>query len=99
MPNFRTLFLREQCITKKLYLIDLVCHGVASPYMWRDYLRYLEGKYKKRIISVNFRDKSFGWHSHRESFCFNDGYTIYPYFPFIKTVCCVPHVVFVLLPV
>lgn len=52
-----------------LYLIDIVCHGVPSPYVWRDYLTYLEKKYNDSIISVNFRDKeSFGWRDHQESY-------------------------------
>ena len=25
-----------------LYLLDIVCHGVPSPYIWRDYLDYIE---------------------------------------------------------
>ena len=61
---------------EKLYLIDIVCHGVPGPYIWRDYLDYLERKEGKIITSVNFRDKSrFGWSNHRESFQFNNTYT------------------------
>ncbi|WP_455667554.1 Coenzyme F420 hydrogenase/dehydrogenase, beta subunit C-terminal domain [Phocaeicola sp.] len=60
-------------LREKLYVIDIVCHGVPSPYIWRDYLDYLEKKEGKRIVSVNFRDKSrFGWKAHRESFLFDD---------------------------
>lgn len=55
-----------------LFLIDIVCHGVPSPYIWRDYLRYLERKNGSIITSVSFRDKKkFGWAAHRESFCFD----------------------------
>ena len=56
-----------------LYLIDLICHGVPGPFVWRDYLRYLERKENLPLTSVNFRDKSkSGWHSHVESFRFAD---------------------------
>ena len=61
--------------TKKLFLIDLVCHGVPSPQMWNDYLEYLERKNNAKITKVNFRDKKFGWASHKESFQFNNTYT------------------------
>jgi coenzyme F420-reducing hydrogenase beta subunit len=61
--------------TSSLYLCDLVCHGVPSPFFWRDYLNYIERKYKKTIIKVDFRDKKFGWKSHQESFTFSDTYT------------------------
>lgn len=56
-----------------LYLVDIVCHGVPSPFIWRDYLQYIENKYGKRVISLSFRDKSeLGWAAHRESFTFDD---------------------------
>ena len=58
-------------LRKNLYLVDVVCHGVPGPFMWRDYLEYLEKKYKREIIAVNFRDKQqFGWRAHKESFLF-----------------------------
>jgi coenzyme F420-reducing hydrogenase beta subunit len=30
--------------TGNLYLCDLVCHGVPSPFFWRDYISYIEKK-------------------------------------------------------
>lgn len=61
-------------LREKLILVDIVCHGVPAPYIWRDYLTYLEQKYKQPIIEVNFRDKSrVGWKGHLESFIFQDG--------------------------
>ena len=53
--------------TKLLYTVDLVCHGVMPPSLWRDYLDYIKRKYGA-ITSANFRDKSFGWEVHDESF-------------------------------
>ena len=61
-------------LREKLILVDIVCHGVPAPYIWRDYLTYLEKKYKQPIVEVNFRDKSrVGWNGHIESFVFQDG--------------------------
>ncbi len=58
----------------KLILIDLVCHGVPAPYIWRDYLAYLEKKQGDVITWVDFRDKSqFGWSAHKETFKFKMG--------------------------
>ena len=58
---------------EKLFVIDLVCHGVPAPYIWRDYLNYIEQKKHKEVTSVNFRDKSrCGWADHKESFTFSD---------------------------
>ena len=56
-------------LRENLILVDIVCHGVPGPYMWRDYIAYLERKYNDIIISVNFRDKNkYGWKAHKESF-------------------------------
>ena len=57
-----------------LYLVDIVCHGVPSPYLWRDYIAYLEKKQGDTICWVNFRDKQeFGWAAHRETFKYING--------------------------
>lgn len=54
-----------------LYLVDIVCHGVPGPYLWRDYLAYLEKKLGNKICWVNFRDKQeYGWAAHHETFKF-----------------------------
>ena len=61
-------------LRENLVLVDIVCHGVPGPYIWQDYLDYLEKKYKSKIVTVNFRDKSrIGWSGHIESFVFQDG--------------------------
>lgn len=61
-------------LRENLVLVDIVCHGVPSPYIWRDYLAYVEKKYKSKIVTVNFRDKSrIGWSGHIESYVFNNG--------------------------
>lgn len=56
-----------------LYVVDIVCHGVPGPYIWRDYLAYIEKKQGNKVLAVNFRDKSrLGWAAHKESFNFCD---------------------------
>ena len=60
-------------LRKNLILVDIVCHGVPSPYIWRDYLAYIEKKYKSKVVKVDFRDKSrIGWAGHIESFVFEN---------------------------
>lgn len=54
-----------------LFLVDIICHGVASPGVWHEYLNYIERRHGGRIVSVQFRDKKrFGWAAHRETFTF-----------------------------
>ena len=61
-------------LRENLVLVDIVCHGVPSPYIWRDYLSYIEKKYKNKVVKVDFRDKSrMGWSGHIESFVFDNG--------------------------
>ena len=42
-----------------LFLVDLVCHGVASPMAWRQYLSDMQFG---RIESIRFRNKTYGYH-------------------------------------
>lgn len=61
-------------LRENLFLVDIVCHGVPGPYVWRDYLSFLEKKYKSPIIQVNFRNKiKFGWAAHFETYTFSNG--------------------------
>ncbi len=54
-----------------LVTVDIVCHGVPSPYIWRDYLKWIEKRQKGTANTVNFRDKQFGWAANKESFIIN----------------------------
>lgn len=61
-------------LRENLFLVDIVCHGVPSPYIWRDYIAYLEKKQGSPIVWVNFRDKQkYGWAAHHETFKFKWG--------------------------
>ncbi len=54
--------------TEKLYTCDIVCHGVPSPKVWRDNVKYMEKKLGGKLDAVSFRDKIFGWAPHIESY-------------------------------
>ena len=77
-------------LRENLYLVDIVCHGVPGPFIWRDYLAYLERKHGDKVCWVNFRDKQlYGWTAHHESFKFVNGggkmtftYTFYKHIMF-----------------
>lgn len=59
---------------KNLYCVDIICHAVPSPKIWRDYISYLEIKNNSKIARACFRDKRFGWHGAKESFLFENGH-------------------------
>lgn len=48
---------------KAAILVDLICHGVPSQYLWRKYLQEVEEKYKISTNPyVNFRSAQGKWH-------------------------------------
>ena len=51
-------FLRKEYAN--LLTVDIVCHGVPSPLIWKDYLEYINPQ-KEEIVSVNLRDKTRSW--------------------------------------
>lgn len=54
-----------------LYIIDFVCHGVASQKVWEEYLR--EVSKGLQIDSISFRDKTNGWNNFSIRISFKDG--------------------------
>lgn len=62
-------------LQKGLFLLDFVCHGVPSPFIWRDYVAWM-GR-RGTIVQACFRDKRrSGWKIHKESFVYSDGRTV-----------------------
>lgn len=46
---------------ENLIAVDLACHGVPSPKVFRKYLQDLEKTYHSRVVCFNFRAKNTGW--------------------------------------
>lgn len=44
---------------ENLLTIDVLCHGVPSPKVWKDYLTKITNEY--HILDISFRDKTNGW--------------------------------------
>lgn len=58
---------------EKLVTIDLVCHGTPSPKLWKKYIEYQEVKYDAKIKDINFRYKTYGYHSGTMRILFDNG--------------------------
>ena len=55
-----------------LITIDLVCHGVPSPLVWKDYCEYQKPRHRGQSIEqVEFRDTRLAWGKHREKMIFD----------------------------
>ena len=70
--NRKVLFCGTPCHVAGLYsflgdislehltTIDFVCHGVPSPLLFNNYIKWLERRYKDKVIDYKFRDSKFG---------------------------------------
>lgn len=55
-----------KCFIPEKYLSNIVtcsiiCHGVNSPIVWKDFVQYLVKKKHAKLIEYNFRSKTHGW--------------------------------------
>ena len=57
-------------LRKDLLLVDITCHGVPAPYVWRDYLEYVEKREGEPLTGALFRDPAIGWHGAKERLFF-----------------------------
>ncbi len=59
---------------EQLYIIDIICHGVPSPAVWKQYVAFIEQHYKKKLCYYSFRDKAVsGWRKYSANLTFADG--------------------------
>ena len=56
-----------------LYCLEVVCHGVPSPAIFRHYISYLETKAAAKVTSFRFRDKVESWQRYSLSAQFDNG--------------------------
>ncbi|NLL04350.1 MAG: hypothetical protein GX270_00860 [Clostridiaceae bacterium] len=58
---------------KKLFLVDIICHGTPKPIIWRDYKKWLEAKNGSLLRKYCFRFKREGWKAYPALACFENG--------------------------
>lgn len=61
-----------KCEYPNLFTVDVLCHGVPSPKLWRKYINYLEGIYGASVRRLSFRSKKYGWKTYSLSFAFSN---------------------------
>lgn len=62
---------------RNLFCIDIVCLGVPSEKVWKEYLHWQEKRNRSIIVKIEFRDKKrFGWRDHMETLYFENGKVI-----------------------
>lgn len=66
-------YLGKQAESSNFLCIDVICHGVPSPGLWKKWLRFHEDEMQSKADNVNFRDKSTGWQDYSISYEFESG--------------------------
>lgn len=56
-----------------LITVDVLCHGVPSPGVWKRYLSYRAAEAGSEPVSVNFRSKHDGWRNFSLEIQFSNG--------------------------
>lgn len=56
-----------------LLLCDIVCHGVPSPSVYRNFINWFEKKENNSISRIVFRDKEVGWQKQKWKVIFENG--------------------------
>lgn len=46
-------------LSENLYTLDIICHGVPVPLIYKKYIEFLQNKYKSILSSIDFRDKVY----------------------------------------
>lgn len=73
VAGLRTYLAGLRLNDKFLITNDVVCHGVPSPRLWKDYIEFLQKKYKSKLTKFNFRDKNIGWRGYNIRAEFENG--------------------------
>ena len=55
-----TILQRTKSLKEKLFTIDLICNGTPDIKVWQQYVLWLNGKYKSKVKSFEFRHKENG---------------------------------------
>lgn len=63
----------------ELYTMDIICYGVASPGIFKDYITWKENKTNGKIIHINFRNKLDKWGSSITEILYSNRKSLYRY--------------------
>lgn len=78
----------RRCLDKDhdcLLCVEILCHGVPSPGLFSEYVKYLEKKLGGKVTDIRFRDKEkHGWGSeHRTCVVYEKNRVVKKYRPFL----------------
>lgn len=59
-------------LSENLILVDILCHGVASPYIWTDFIKSIEKK-KGKVVRCIPRNPKYGWDNNIDTYILENG--------------------------
>ena len=59
--------------SEHLVTCEVVCHGIPTPKAWRSYVAEKETMRGRRVVAINFRDKTAGWRRTQYRIAYDDG--------------------------
>lgn len=68
-------FLRKDY--ENLYIVDFICHSIASPKAHRKYLDYLEEVHESKVVQFKAKNKELGWKMLTKKTTFANGKSFY----------------------
>ena len=54
-------FISQHRLEERVLVVDIICHGVPSPRIWKEYEQQLERIHNGSITDLTFKDKRNGW--------------------------------------
>lgn len=68
-----------KCFLLKSYdnltTVDILCHGVPSPRLFSEYIKYVRQHSISSLVGINMKDKTFGWGYQNLRLYFKNGYS------------------------
>ena len=68
IAGLRSFLDEVMCNIDNLITVDFICHGVPSPLIYRDYIRFLKRNPFKNLCRFDFRTKNRGWGNGSQNF-------------------------------
>lgn len=59
-------YMKQNGLTDRIVTVDLICSGVPSPAIWKEYAGLLMHRNKNKVTYLTFKDKTDGWSNPRK---------------------------------
>lgn len=63
----------QNVMTNNLFLVDIICHGTPNVKIWNDFIKWLEKKYKSKVVEFSFRYQYAKWKDYPVRVKFSNG--------------------------